>query len=54
MLRLQNLKGSDAGIYRCSATNFLGNAHEDTQLIVHGNLVYMLVSIINELKLYLF
>ena len=43
MLRLQNLKGSDAGIYRCSATNVLGNAHEDTQLVVHGNLVYMLL-----------
>ncbi|KAK2570960.1 Hemicentin-1 [Acropora cervicornis] len=38
MLRLQNLKGSDAGIYRCSATNFLGNAHEDTQLIVHASI----------------
>ena len=36
MLRLQNLKGSDAGIYRCSASNFLGNAHEDTQLEVNG------------------
>ena len=43
MLRLQNLKGSDAGIYRCSATNILGNAHEDTQLVVHGNLVYILL-----------
>ena len=39
MLRLQNLKGSDAGIYRCSATNVLGNAYEDTQLVVNGNLV---------------
>ena len=39
MLRLQNLKGSDAGIYRCSATNILGNAHEDTQLVVNGILV---------------
>ena len=54
MLRLQNLKGSDAGIYRCSATNILGKSHEDTQLVVHGNLVHMLLSVINELKLYLF
>ena len=34
--RLRNVKGSDAGIYRCSATNILGNAHQDTQLIVNG------------------
>ena len=54
MLRLQNLNGSDAGIYRCSARNILGNAHEDTQLVVYGNLVYMLLSIINELRPYRF
>ena len=36
VLRLQNVKGSDAGIYRCSATNILGKAHQDTQLIVNG------------------
>ena len=36
MLRLRNVKGSDAGIYRCSATNILGNAHEDTELVVNG------------------
>ena len=36
MFRLRNVKGSDAGIYRCSATNILGNAHQDTQLIVNG------------------
>ena len=34
--RLRNVKGSDAGIYRCSATNILGNAHQDTQLVVNG------------------
>ena len=36
MLMLRNVKGSDAGIYRCSATNILGNAQDDTQLIVNG------------------
>ena len=36
MLMLRNVKGSDAGIYRCSATNILGNAQEDTQLVVNG------------------
>ena len=34
--RLRNVKGSDAGIYRCSATNILGNAYQDTQLEVNG------------------
>ena len=34
--RLRNVKGSDAGIYRCSATNILGNAHQDAQLVVNG------------------
>ena len=36
MFRLRNVKGSDAGIYRCSATNILGNAYQDTQLVVNG------------------
>ena len=36
MLRLRNVKGSEAGIYRCSATNILGNAKEDSQLVVNG------------------
>ena len=36
MFRLRTVKGSDAGIYRCSATNILGNASQDTQLIVNG------------------
>ena len=34
--RLRNIKGSDAGIYRCSATNILGNAHQDAHLVVNG------------------
>ena len=36
MLSFRNVKGSDAGIYRCSATNILGNAQGDTQLVVNG------------------
>ena len=35
IFRLRNAKGSDSGIYRCSATNILGNAHQDTQLVVN-------------------
>ncbi|XP_068696934.1 uncharacterized protein [Montipora foliosa] len=35
MLRLRNVKGSDAGIYRCSATNILGKARAETQLEVN-------------------
>ena len=36
MLRLRNVKGNDAGIYRCSATNILGKARAETQLEVNG------------------
>ena len=36
MLRLRNVKGSDTGIYRCSATNILGKAHAESQLEVNG------------------
>ncbi|XP_068755533.1 roundabout homolog 2-like [Montipora capricornis] len=35
MLRLRNVKGSDTGIYRCSATNILGKAHAESQLEVN-------------------
>ena len=38
-LRLQNLKGSDAGLYKCSAINILGQAHAVGQLAVNGKLI---------------
>ncbi|KAM7452274.1 hypothetical protein ABFA07_000445 [Porites harrisoni] len=34
-LLLQNLKGSDAGVYKCSALNILGQAHAVGHLIVN-------------------
>ena len=43
--KLRKVKGSDAGIYRCSATNILGTAHQDTQLVVNGELFHMLLSV---------
>ena len=36
MLRLQNLKGSDSGVYKCSATSILGQVHAEGRLIVNG------------------
>ena len=36
IFRLRNVKADDSGIYRCSATNILGNGQEDTQLEVNG------------------
>ena len=36
MVRLRNVKGIDAGIYRCAATNILGKARAETQLVVNG------------------
>ena len=38
-LRLQNLKGSDAGVYECSAINILGQAYAVGQLAVNGKLI---------------
>ena len=38
-LRLQNLKGSDAGVYKCSAINILGQAYAVGQLVVNGKLI---------------
>ena len=37
--RLRNLKGSDAGVYNCSATNILGQAHSVGRLEVNGEFV---------------
>ena len=39
-LRLQNLKGSDAGMYKCSAVNILGQAHAVGHIIVNGELLF--------------
>ena len=36
VLKLRNVKRSDAGIYRCSARNILGNAYKDIRLVVNG------------------
>ena len=36
ILRLQNVKGSDAGVYKCSAANVLGQAHSLGHLVVNG------------------
>ncbi|XP_068753339.1 uncharacterized protein [Montipora capricornis] len=34
-LRLRNVKGSEAGIYRCSATSLLGKARAESQLVIN-------------------
>ena len=39
-LRLQNLKGSDAGVYKCSAINILGQAYAVGQLVVNGKFIF--------------
>ena len=35
-LRFQNVKGSDSGVYECSAANILGKARAVAQLVVNG------------------
>ena len=40
-LILQNLKGSDAGVYKCSAANILGQTHALGHLIVNGELLLL-------------
>ena len=35
-LLLKNLKGGDAGVYKCSAVNTLGQAHAVGHLVVNG------------------
>ena len=35
-LLLKNLKGGDAGVYKCSAVNILGQAHSVGHLVVNG------------------
>ena len=39
-LLLQNLKGSDAGVYKCSAVNILGQAQAVGRLIVNGEFFF--------------
>ena len=36
ILLLKNLKGDDAGVYKCSAINILGQAHAVGHLVVNG------------------
>jgi len=41
-LRFQNVKGSDSGVYECSAANILGNARAVVQLEVNGKCLILL------------
>ena len=38
-LVIRNVKGSDAGLYQCSATNILGQKQAVARLVVHGKLI---------------
>ena len=42
ILSLQNVKGSDAGVYKCSAANVLGQAYALGHLIVNGEFMNLL------------
>ena len=42
ILSLQNVKGSDAGLYKCSAANVLGHAHALGHLVVNGEFMNLL------------
>ena len=42
ILSLQNVKGSDAGVYKCSAANVLGQAHALGHLVVNGEFMNLL------------
>ena len=42
ILSLQKVKGSDAGVYKCSAANVLGQAHALGHLVVNGEFMNLL------------
>ena len=48
-LSLQKVKGSDAGVYKCSAANVLGQAHALGHLVVNGEFMDLYFSIIRPL-----
>ena len=39
-LRFRNVKGSDSGVYNCSAANILGKAHALGRLVVNGEIFF--------------
>ena len=45
MLLLKNVKGSDSGVYRCSAENILGHAQAQAQLVVNGKAILYFINI---------
>ena len=40
-LNLRNVKGSDTGVYKCSAANILGQAQTVGRLVVNGELLWL-------------